>query len=276
MIQRILSILKQNLNAYAMVPLLDMQRQDVYKWLQTTDPSTLHHRACKQYEPATGDWILRSDEWKAWLEGNTRSVWIHGIPGAGKTILASHLIEVLKKYSEVPPTQKFASVYYYCYFGHDQDEASPFLKWTLSRLCREAQVVPPFLYNLYMHGGEPSLADLLHALEEIVGNFDRIHIVIDAVDESMPRHNLLGILRDLAIDVKFRNVHILATSRQYTDIEEAMSTISAIVSMRNPMLDEDIRLFVQAQLRTHPKLKHWPLHLKNEVLEALSTKAEGM
>ncbi|KAK0712646.1 hypothetical protein B0T26DRAFT_342917 [Lasiosphaeria miniovina] len=64
-----------------------MQRQEIYEWLHATDPSTLHHQACDRYEIGTGDWVLRLDQWKAWLEGGSRSIWIRGIPGAGKTIL---------------------------------------------------------------------------------------------------------------------------------------------------------------------------------------------
>lgn len=222
--------------------------------------------------------MLRSDEWKAWLAGQNRFLWIQGIPGAGKTILASRLIETIKEHCEQEDleTEKCAYVYYYCYFGHNQDEATPFLKWTVDQLCREAECVPACLYKLYKHGGQPSIGDLLDGLEAIVKSFDCVYIVLDALDESMPKDDLLGILRDLATDPRFLKIHVLATSRQYIEIERVMSEISVPVSMRNPLLDEDIRLFVRAQIRTNPKLKRWLAALQNEVLEALSTKAKGM
>src|SRR5437016_2855733 len=76
--------------------LAEAERREVYKWLEAIDPSSLHHRACDQYEAGTGDWVLRSDDWKAWISGQKRGLWVHGIPGAGKTVLASHLIETVK------------------------------------------------------------------------------------------------------------------------------------------------------------------------------------
>lgn len=46
--------------------------------------------------------------------------------------------------------------------------------------------------------------------------------------------------------------------------------------MMNPLLDEDIKLFVRSNLATNRKFKNWPDDLIEEVLEALSTKAKGM
>ncbi|KAF8861178.1 hypothetical protein BDZ45DRAFT_587267 [Acephala macrosclerotiorum] len=252
------------------------EQRQVYKWLQTTDPTPLHHRVCKQYEPGTGNWMLRSPEWMNWLQGKSRCVWIYGIPGAGKTVLISHLIENLMDHYKASTPKKCTYVYYYCYFGHNQEEAAPFLRWTINRLCREADHVPTYLYKLFQHGGEPSLAELLCALEAILEEFDNVYIVVDAIDESMPREDLLRVLRDLATDSRFRKVQLLATSRQYIDIENVMELISEPVSMLNPLLNEDIKLYVRSQLESNPKFKHWAPHLVEEVLEALATKAKGM
>lgn len=256
----------------------EFQRQAVYKWLDAIDPSSLHHRACDQYEPGTGDWVLRSDHWKAWISGQKRALWIHGIPGAGKTVLTSHLIESIKIHCNVDRAsqRRTAYIYYYCYFGHNTDEALPFLKWTVRQLCRTADVVPAELYELYKRGEGLSLTDLLCVLHEIAETFESVYVVLDAIDESLPRVNLLKVLRDLITDPRFGKIRILATSREYLDIEESMEGISTPISMRNSLLDEDIRLFVQAQLNTHPKLRLWPTGVRDEALEALSTKAKGM
>ncbi|CZR56744.1 uncharacterized protein PAC_06633 [Phialocephala subalpina] len=256
--------------------LSDNQRRQVCEWIQATDPTSLHHRACKQYEAGTGNWMLRSSEWTDWLQGKSRCVWIYGIPGAGKTILASHLIESLKEHCKVSSAKQCAVVYYYCYFGHNQDEAASFLRWMVDRLCRQADHVPTYLYELYQHGGEPSLAELLRALEAILANFENVYIVVDAIDESMPRDDLLKVLRDLVTDSRFGKIQLLATSRQYIDIENVMELISEPVSMLNPLLDEDIKLYVRSQLDSNPTFKHWAPHLVEEVLEALATKAKGM
>ncbi|KAH7134125.1 hypothetical protein EDB81DRAFT_803226 [Dactylonectria macrodidyma] len=257
--------------------LTDLQREKVYEWLHATDPSPLHHQARKHYEFGTGDWMLRSEEWASWIECKTRCLWIHGVPGAGKTILASHLIDAVQTFcSDEVSTQKHAFAYYYCYFGHNQNETAPFLKWTLNQLCRQADSVRPYLHKLYKRGGEPSLAELLRSLEEISEEFDCIYLVVDAIDESMERADLLAVLRELVIDARFQNIRLTATSREYVDIEKVMDDISTPMSMRNPLLDEDILLYVNSRVQRHPRLSLWPLHLRSEVCDALSRKAKGM
>ncbi|KAK4156157.1 hypothetical protein C8A00DRAFT_41316 [Chaetomidium leptoderma] len=257
------------------VPGEDVQEQNVYNWLYVTDPSDLHEKSCDTYEPGTGEWLFRSPAWGSWLEEKTRCLWVHGIPGAGKTIFASHLIETVREHCE-DRGSKYACVYYYCYFGHSQDETAPFLRWILLELCRRLGRVPLAVHELYRRGGKPTSRTLLAALENLVQAFDRVFIFVDAVDESLDRENLLRVLEDLAGHARFNNVRLLATSREYIDIEDTMKGVSTPISMRNPLLDEDIALYIRSKLDTHPRLKRWPRPVREEVLKALSTEANGM
>ncbi len=247
----------------------------VYNWLHVTDPSDVHEKSCDAYEPGTGEWLFRSPSWDTWLKEKTRCLWVHGIPGAGKTIFLSHLIETVRDHCA---DQGFghACVYYYCYFGHVQDETTPFLRWILLELCRQLGRIPLAVYNLYRHGGIPTARNLLHALEKVLRGFNRVFVLVDAVDESLQRENILRVLRDLATDPRFENLRLLATSREYIDIEDVMLEISTPISMRNHLLDHDIALYVRSKLATHRKLRRWPDQIREEVFEVLSTKANGM
>jgi hypothetical protein len=249
----------------------------VFKWLEVTDPSPLHHRACKQHERGTGNWMLRAPEWSDWVECKNRCLWIHGIPGAGKTVLASYLIGEIEAHCKTLTRKRYAHTYYYCYFGHNQDEATPFLRWLINQLCRKSNEVPNQLYDMFKHGGTPSLIDLMEALALILcTSFDTVYITIDAIDESSSRVDLLKLLRDLATDARFEKIQLLARSREYLDIERAMEEISVEVSMANPLVDEDIKTYVHSQLHTLPKFKQWPQDLLIEAEKALMLKAKGM
>ena len=248
----------------------------MYRWLQHTDPSSIHFRARKDYEPETGTWILRAPEWSSWLNANERCLWIHGIPGAGKTVLMSYLIEQIKQHCSNSHTTKCASVYYYCYFGRNQNEAAPFLRWLISQLCRQADLVPRSVYELYRHGAELNLEELLAAVGTVLGEFDHAYLAVDALDESIPRDDLLQILRTLASDPRFKKIQLLVSSREYIDIEKVMEEFSVPVSMANPYVEEDIRLHVRSTLKADSKFKHWPQVLLDKVEETLSVDARGM
>jgi hypothetical protein len=253
------------------------QRDEVYRWLQITDPSSLHNRAQKDYEPGTGSWVLRSPEWTNWLTLTTRCLWVHGIPGAGKTILASFLVESAREHcTQLAGTGIAGMVYYYCYFGHNQDEASPFLRWVICQLCRQADCVPDEVYRLYKSGMQPSLTQLLIALETILDKFEVAYIILDAVDESSSRVDILKIIRDLSTDSRFTKIKILVTSREYIDIEEVMVDVSVAMSMSNPLVEEDIRLHIRTLLQSAPKFRHWPKDILAEVEETVSKEAKGM
>ncbi|KAK2053440.1 hypothetical protein LY76DRAFT_597818 [Colletotrichum caudatum] len=258
--------------------LTEAQRGDVYNWLSDVDPSPIHHRACRNHEPGTCDWISRLPEWAKFLDGKIRCLWIHGIPGAGKTVLASQLIGTLEGRCKTLSSgnSKSISIYYYCYFGNNHDETNSLLKWVLVRLCRQARQVPERLWKLFEHGSQPSTERLLSALESALEPFEHVFITIDAIDESKPRDELLKVIRDLVTDHRFDKIRLLVTSREYLDIETAMKDVSTEVSMRNEHLDADIRLYTESRLSSHEKIKKWSPELRSETLEALCAGAQGM
>ena len=255
---------------------LDAKRQEIYRWLHHTDPSTLHYRAQKNYESDTGSWILRSPEWTMWLEAKERCLWIHGIPGAGKTVLMSFLIEHIKQQLSQSQKEKRALVYYYFYYDRNQDETAPFLRWLINQLCRQADSVPIDIFKLYKRGGEPSLVELLKALECTLDKFETVYVVADAIDETNPREDLLKVFRDLITDPRFQKLQILSSSREYVDIEKVMEGISISMSMNNPFVEEDIRHYVGCTLQSSSKFSRWPQDLLGEVEDAVSAGAKGM
>lgn len=257
----------------------EAQHSKFCEWYQQTDPSPHHNRARSQFEKGTCEWILRLPEWDEWLNKKHRCLWIHGIPGAGKTVLASFLIHQLETHCEDgdPDSRKGCiALYYYCYFANNQNEAAPFLRWITTQLCRATDSIPVPVYNQYKKGREPSLPELLTALAASLRGFQTVYIVVDAVDESKPRDDVLKVLRDLVNDARFDNIQLVVTSREYIDIESVLEDISKPISMSNPCLTEDIRIYVQSALQKESRFKRWSPELVTEVESTLSVRAKGM
>ena len=188
----------------------------------------------------------------------------------------SYLITQINQHCDQLQDGKAACVYYYCYYGHGQDETLPFLRWLVNQLCRQANVVPGSVYKMFKYGGEPSLVELLNALEEVLQKLETAYVIVDAVDESNPREDLLKVFRDLAADLRFAKIQLLASSREYIDIERAMNDFSVSLSMANDFVQDDIRILVRHKLVSNPKFTRWPQDLLDEVEEAVSIGAKGM
>lgn len=219
--------------------------------------------------------MFRTSDWDDWISTRNRALWIHGIPGAGKTILAAHIIETTLRICK-PKEKRTKCVYYYCYHGHNQDESIPFLRWLVSQLLREANIVPTIAWKAYTTNQEPDKTFLLEVLHAILDTFDLVYVAIDALDESQSRHNILGVVDTLITDQRFGKIQILATSREYLDIELRMDRFSHSLSMSNPFVEADIRTYVAAKIMAEVKFQRWPSNLRAEVEAALSTGAKGM
>jgi hypothetical protein len=74
---------------------------------------------------------------------------------------------------------------------------------------------------------------------------------------------------------KLRHIRLLATSRKELDIERALSPLTTELSLSNPYVDDDIRVYIKSRL-LEAKFSRWPESLKDEVENALVKGAKGM
>ncbi|CAJ2504398.1 Uu.00g117920.m01.CDS01 [Anthostomella pinea] len=251
-------------------------KHQVLKWLERTNPSPLHNQSRQLHEDHTGQWMLRNQEWQKFREGHSRSLWIHGIPGAGKTILSSYLIEQLQQQQPLG-VSRYGCTYYYCYFGHNQDETEPLLRWIIVQLCRQASnFLPQGLALAHERSLEPTCEQLMDYIAKVLDQFDVAFLAIDAVDESKPVEKLLSVLEILGTDLRYEKLKLLITSRKYVEIECCMAKFSVPVSMSDSEVEEDIRLYVNSTLKADSKFRWHTQSLRTEVEKALAKGAKGM
>jgi len=254
--------------------LSEKDKQDMLKWLVTTDPSPNHNAAVQLHEEHTGTWLLRSREYAAWLTGQVPLFWVYGIPGAGKTVLLSFIAISLQKHCNTARNAGMAFCYYYCYFGRSQDETPHLLRWAISQLCRQSGTVPAEVVKLFGAGTEPAVNELISALSAVVQPFDAVFLLVDALDETQNQTRLASTLMCLR-GSRFPNVRVLATSRQEPDIERVLQKEQSM-SLLNPLVDEDIRLYIGETLRSDPRFRRWQPVLVSAVEDALIAGAKGM
>jgi hypothetical protein len=252
-------------------------------WLSAPDPSVNYHKAHKQRQAETGLWLLQSEKLKEWREGAASQLWLHGIPGCGKTILSSTIIEHLQQHCNDDSHE--VTVYFYFDFNDAQKQDSELmLRSLLFQLLQRAVIIPEGVDRLFSSCGSgkqrPSLHALLEVAPQVMRQFTHVYIVLDALDECAQRFELMEMLETVAgwqLDI----VHLLMTSRKERDIEMSLKTYvkeDDTVCLQRDVVDEDILRYVQQRLQDDKSLAKWnkDAGIKQEIETALMCGARGM
>jgi hypothetical protein len=116
-----------------------------------------------------------------------------------------------------------------------------------------------------------------------------IYLVIDAVDECpniskalgapLSRQEVLDVVEEL-VELGLPNLHVCMTSRPEIDIQNAVKQLTCLkVSLHDQDgQKEDIATYVRSVVYSnkYPVMKMWSGELKEQVIETLSMKSDGM
>jgi nucleoside phosphorylase len=223
------------------------QRARIIRWLSPSDPSTNHNKALQQRHKETGRWFLESSAFKQWKASEKSFLWLHGIPGCGKTVLASSIIEHLKQDATCQPL-----LYFYFDFNdgkkHSLDDLLRSLVEQVYQYKPDSQKPLEQLWASHNEGAsQPSTRSLQSVLHSMLSGLDSANIVLDALDESKPRKELLAWLKTL-----FRNTHIvcrlLVTARREEGIESAFQCWTRVedrIQIQQDEVNKDIGAYVK-------------------------------
>ncbi|KAH0034984.1 purine and uridine phosphorylase, partial [Aureobasidium melanogenum] len=260
----------------------DARYHRIYSWLAPPDHTTNQHEALSQRHKGTGQWFVRSAIFTAFKEGRVPFLWLSGIPGCGKTILSSSIIEDLQHNSSISSA---AILYFYFNFNDNRkqtlDTALRSLLWQLTNHGASSFKEVEKLYESCNGGqNQTSTQSLIRALEIVLQATGRVVIVLDALDECTTRRELLQWLAETSAK-NSSGIQIIATSRKEYDIEYAFAewlTNDVMLSIQQLEVDQDIQAYVHARIRSDPGLERWrdKPFVQNEIELKLTKKAQGM
>jgi SpoVK/Ycf46/Vps4 family AAA+-type ATPase len=253
------------------------------RWLQAPDISVNYYKALKQRHKGTGHWFLEKKVFTEWKMRPNTLVWLHGIPGCGKTILSATIIEHLER--TILPSQSLL----YFYFDFNDISKQSFdgmIRSLISQLYNRSDITRTLIDSLCGDGRQqPSSESLCKIFLQLVKQVDRAWIILDALDECKTRkgnqtEGLLSWIRGL-LDSELKNVHLLVTSRLERDIQMALEVRmckECIISIQSNLVTDDIRAYIYAKVRKEDGLQRWRglPEVQNEIENQLVAKANGM
>ena len=253
------------------------------KWLTAPDPSTNYHKAHKQRQAETGLWLLESAKFKKWKESAASRLWLYGIPGCGKTILSSTLVEHLLQHCSDDPSIVIA--YFYFDFNDVQkQDPELMLRSLVCQLLQRLTTTPKSLDALFSscENGhrQPSPHALLEVTRQVMQEFAHVYIVLDALDECTQRLELMDMLK-IVDRWQLQCLHVLMTSRKERDIESSLESYvdkEDTVCLQSHIVDKDIQRYVQQRLSNDKSLIKWEKDaaVRQEIESALMSGACGM
>ncbi|KAI0554188.1 hypothetical protein F4679DRAFT_579797 [Xylaria curta] len=246
---------------------------------------TLHKEERNGRVEGSGEWFLKKPDFKEWRRSSSPSVlWLHGIPGSGKTKLTSLVIDELLGHEHV--------AYFYCTRNPAEPERAQCDKILRSLVRQLASVGPrqPILgpvakcYRDAIEGGAGESEDLALMTDESVkvllklfDEYPAVALVLDALDEvnQESRQELLDALSNL-IQQSTTLVRIFISSRSNYDISLSLAGAPNIYIGANDNA-EDISSFIDKKL-AEAKLLRGNLHpsLRAVIIETLNNGAKGM
>jgi len=229
------------------------ERRAIIEWLTPIDYSTQQNDFISRQQEGTGQWLLHSKQFQDWLNEGERTLFCPGIPGAGKTIITSIVVEHLN--AKFQNDTSIGIAYLYCDFKRREErKPADLLSSLLKQLVQEQSPVPESVKSLYERhkdkGSRPSLEEILKSLHSIATDYSRVFILVDALDECQISHAVCRKFLSEVFNLQNKTgTNIFATSRFILEIvKEFEGSISLEIRAR----DEDVQRYLDAHMSELP------------------------
>ncbi|KAI1734594.1 hypothetical protein F4680DRAFT_336723 [Xylaria scruposa] len=269
---------------------IDRQRQSVIAWLALEhlpqdDNREKLIRDCLQ---GSCDWVLKQEEMASWakIDSKLSVIWLHGKPGAGKSVICANLVDLL----EDSRTTTFS---YFCKY-HQNDTSSQILKTLALKIIETSPDLSTIAFTEFVQKyREPSLKILRTMLAGsrdkpgLLHGIPTCRIVVDGLDECDSKEQKY-IVEDLLQLVSAKssnfNCKLLLSSRDVPEISRVMRKNRrdfGVISLSNESnsLNHTIQVFVESRLKDLVEERE-SLQIGDKdvegIVDIMTNKADGM
>jgi Cdc6-like AAA superfamily ATPase len=214
-------------------------------------------------------------EFQMWLDTNKQVLFCPGIPGAGKTILTSIVVEELN--TKFQSNNSFGIAYLYCNFKRKHEQkAEDLLASLLKQLIQEQSNIPESVKAIYNNHKDkhtqPSLDEISRALQSVTAMFSRTFIIVDALDECEPTECRKRFLPQLFSLQAKTGANLFVTSRINDEIAKLFV---GGLTLKIRATHKDVKTYLNAQM---PLLKSDIVDddIQNLILTKITQAVDGM
>ncbi|KAL7944011.1 hypothetical protein V8C42DRAFT_327511 [Trichoderma barbatum] len=273
-----LSEMKENV-ARLVRSLHDQHNIAILEWLTPVDYGTQQSDYFRRRQPGTGEWLLESHQFKTWVKDENEMLFCPGMPGSGKTVLTSIVVDHLHSGFKEYPTTGIA--YFYFNYKRQTDQTiDGLLASLLKQLVSYQSSLPEAVQTLYnRHHPQnkrtrPSADELIQALQSVIAVYSRVFIMIDALDEcQLANDTRLEVLSSISKIRSKTRANFFITSRFDAQITE---TFQAIPTLEIRASEEDVSRYLCENMLHLPKFIRDNSSLQEEIITGILKAVQGM
>ncbi|KAI2970957.1 hypothetical protein CBS147323_3181 [Aspergillus niger] len=279
--------------------LKDNERGQILRWISPVPAQEHYREASASLMPGSGEWLFRHPESQAWRDSSSSEVlWLHGIPGCGKSKIAAAVIRHLRlQASKVQ--HSLPIVHFFCSTNPAEPERSDAreilrslikqLSLSVSKDLMRTPVVEEHrkrLQEATYHGEGPAALSVERCTELLceLGQSAPIMLIIDALDEcdSQQRTILQQSLEEMRQSCRDL-VKIFVSSRYEEDIATGFRHKRTLCVTPHDT-EDDLRHFIDLHVSRfvsrwavlHSEASDKLQQLEKSLKETLNTRAQGM
>lgn len=201
----------------------DQRRQAILDWLSPLDFHSRQNDLFAKSQTGSGQWFLDSTEFNDWIQPAGAVMHCQGIPGAGKTYLASRIVQHLRDRLH---HDKAAVACVYCDYQESQVQTVESIVGSiLGQFVQRLDSIPPNLVTLYgqylSNKTRPTLEELETRIREISKQDVRTYVVVDALDEYHDSWTIIEMLNRL----QNCGANLLITSRHSVSLDNRLREV---------------------------------------------------
>ncbi|KAI1331250.1 ankyrin repeat-containing domain protein [Xylariaceae sp. FL0255] len=254
---------------------VNVERRVILDWITPIDYSTQQCDFINRRQEGTGKWLLSSAEFQTWISNDKQTLFCPGIPGAGKTILTSIIVnDLLTRFGDDP---NVGIAYLYCSFRQTDDQkAEGLFASLLKQLSQKQCPLPARVTTFYTRHGrqaeKPSLNEILTTLRFVVAAYSQVFIVVDALDECSAYTSSRFLSEIFNLQATCR-ANILATSRFIPGIMEQFKNTKSLEIRASK---QDICAYVDGHILYLPSFVRDSCELQKEIKTKIFNAVDGM
>jgi Cdc6-like AAA superfamily ATPase len=249
----------------------------VLNWLTPIDFATQQSDFTSRRQAGTGQWLLESIEFQTWVKTDQQVLFCQGIPGTGKTILTSIVVDYL--HTNFQKDTNVGIAYLYCNFRRQEEQnAEGLLANLLKQLAQGHSHLPDSVQSLYNSHKEkrtrPTFNEISSTLQAVAALYSRCFIVVDALDECQASDGCrTKLLTEIFVLQAKSRANIFSTSRFIPNINEYFKNS---IQLEIWASDYDVQRYLDGHMSELPTCVLHNSELQGEIKAAIVKAVNGM